>query len=298
MAGTAPDPHDDAWSPDAPQGGYAPRSGRAWVLTVVSVVVVVLALVTVLLVWQPWQGPLPDPVESVEVSSAPVEPASPTPGSTGSATPAPPPGADTVFDATTAATLLVTAADVENGVPGAAGGVRRGVEPGTRPWGLPEGTTVDPASCAVAVTVTQAPPSHHDATSWTSDDVVVEQDVVVLLDRAAAQAAFRALVTTVDGCPRYTQTAAGGETRTWTAEPAIEGQGVFPAIVHDAQLQVGERTLQQTSGHLLVGNAIVTWTATARTAEDRDRARDALGDPAELGALVERRALAAVRGLS
>lgn len=309
MSGTAPDPRDETRRSDAPSqvdgtGDLGARGGpvRGWLVALIVLVVVLgLALVAVLLVWAPWRTVEPVPVPVPELSStsvAPAPPPAPSPPPDATGTPVAVPGADAVFDATTAATLFTTPADVEGLVPGAASGVRRGVEPGSRAWGLPTGSVIEPASCTVAVTTVQNPPSYHDATSWVNDDVTIEQDVVLLLDGAAARAAFRALVTTVDGCPRYAQVGPDGDGPSWTAEPALEGQGVFPAIVHDVRKRVGGDTFEQTSGHVLVGNAIMTWTATARTADDREQARAVLGEPADLAGMVERRALAAVRGLS
>lgn len=308
MAGTAPESSDAPVPPaesTADDGDPAHRD--PWVVTpaarrarrgwwaAVLLAVVLVGVVT--LVWRPWLDPAAAPVPSTDaVASATVGPTpSPAPPAASSALPAP--GADAVFDATTAATLFATSADLQGAVPAAAGGVTRGVEPGAHPWGLPEGATVEPASCTAAITVVSAPPLHHDVSSWVADDLRFDQDVVLLLDAAAARAAFRALVTTVDECPRYTQSVPGVDGATWTADPALEGQGVFPAIVHDVTATVEGDTHEQTTGHLLVGNAILTWTATALDAEDRAQAREALGEPRDLGAMVERRALAAVRGL-
>ncbi|UZN04558.1 hypothetical protein [Cellulomonas sp. S1-8] len=301
MSGTAPQPPDDPRTPpDAPADDDGPaqprgRDLRGWWLLAVLVVVAV-----VLLVWRPWAAePAPTPTvtsQSPTPTPSPSPTTSPTPSP--SLTSVPAPGADAVFDATTAGTLFVTAADVERAVPGASSGVTRGVEPGTRPWGLPEGSVVEPASCTTAVTVVDQPPAHHDATSWFNDEVMIDQDVVVLLDAAAARAAFRALVTTLDECPQYAQVDPGVDGPRWTADPALEGQGVFPAIVHDVTVQIEGDSSEQTAGHVLVGNAIVTWTATALTATDREEAREAIGEPEELSAMIEERALAAVRAMS
>ncbi|MBO3087831.1 sensor domain-containing protein [Cellulomonas dongxiuzhuiae] len=299
MSGTAPEPLDASRTPVGPptpdddrQGMPPARPRSRWWL-----VVVVVAALAVVLVWRPWDGgepaPVPTPEPTPEVTPTPT----PEPSRTPTASAAPAPGADAIFDPATAGSLFATSADLERDVPGAAAGVARGLEPGTRPWGLPEGASIDPASCTTAVTVVSAPPSFHDATSWVNEDLTFEQDVVVLLDPAAARAAFRALVTTVDECPRYTLDVPGAGGTRWTAEPALEGQGVFPAIVHDLTAQVDDDTYQQTTGHVLVGNAILTWTATALDASDRQDARAVLGDPAQLSEMVERRALAAVRGL-
>lgn len=300
MSGTAPESSDAPRTPaDAPSGGDEPASptgrgiGRWWWLGAVAVVVVVV------LAWRPWAAETP----TVPVTPSPTSSAAPTPPPSPSdaptvITPAPVPGADAVFDETTAATLLATSADLESSVPAAVDGVTRRVEPGTVPWGLPEGSRVDPESCTTAVTVVGTPPTHHDATAWGNEEMTFVEDVVVLLDAAAARASFRALVTVVDECPRYTLVDAAGGRTTWTAEPALEGQGVFPAIVQEITVQTGDDdTRQQTTGHVLVGNAIVTWTATALRAEARDDAQAALGTPADLSEMVEQRALSAVRAL-
>jgi hypothetical protein len=302
VSGTAPEPSDAARTrPDTPPGDGdpadpAPRGARGWWWLVVAVVVALVAL----LVWRPWDVPGPTPVPTPDAVTTLETPAEPTPEPTPSPTssPAPRPGADAVFDPTTAATLFSTSADLEADVPAAAGGVSRGLEPGSRPWGLRDGAHVEPAACTAAVTVVSVPPAHHDATSWGNEEFTFEEDVVLLLDPAAARAAFRTLVTPIDKCPRYALVEPGTDGTRWTAEPALEGQGVFPAIVHDVTAEVDGDTFQQTTGHVLVGNAILTWTATALEAEDREAARVVLGEPAELSEMVERRALAAVRGIT
>ncbi len=295
VSGTAPEPGDaPGASPDVPgedEDPAYPRRRRAWpwLLVVLIVVLVVVA------VRRPWDTATPVP--ETEPPASTITAVTPSASPTAPTTAAPVPGADAVFDAATAATLLVTAADVEAAVPAAAAGVSRGLVPGTIAWGLPAGSTVDPPSCTTAVTIVEAPPVHHDATSWVNEEVSFVQDVVVLPDAAAARAAFRALVTVLDECPRYAQLDGGAVRTSWVAEPALEGQGVFPAIVHDVTAEAGGATLQQTTGHVLVGNAIVTWTAAAPTAQDREKAVELLGEPAELSAAVEQRALAAVRTL-
>lgn len=295
MSGSEP-PHDPAVAEDAEEPDPAPRTARTGRRLAVVVLVALLAL----LVWSPWRsaGPAPLPV-SPTTSDAPTSPPPvPPPSATASPPAVPPPGADAVFDPATAGLLFATAADVQRAVPGADSRIERVRSAGPEAWGLPAGTTVEPAACTVAVTTVPEPPVHHDTTSWVADDLTVEQDVVVLLDAAAARAAFRALVTTVDGCPRYGLVAPEGDGPTWTADPALEGQGLFPAIVHDVTARVEGDTFHQTSGYVLVGNAILSWSATALTAEDREAATAVLGTPAELSAMVEKRALAAVRAVS
>ncbi|MCC2334794.1 hypothetical protein [Cellulomonas wangsupingiae] len=299
MSGTAPQPSRAPGTPETDDAGddfpdLRRRGARGgWWLLVVVVVAVVVLLVT-----QPWAGdePVPVPTPSV-VPDAPTPETEPSADPSASSTAAPAPGAGAVFDAATAPSLFVTATDLENDVPAGAG-VTRSVEPGTSAWGLPAGTSVDPSSCTAAVTVLEAPPSVYDATSWANDELRFQQDVVLLPDAQTAREAFRALVTVVDECPRYALVDAAGDGTTWTAEPALEGQSVFPAIVQDVTAQTAGDTTQQTTGHVLVGNAILTWTATALTAGDREAARAVVGQPEDLTVMVEERALAAVRALT
>ncbi|WP_136520677.1 sensor domain-containing protein [Cellulomonas telluris] len=277
--------------------GRDEQRGRPWWPWVLGV----LALVVVLAVVRPWgDGTSPSPSPSV-TSTGPVP--TPTPTSVAPTTPAAsplaPPGADAVFDAATIGTLLLTRGDVEDAVPAAEAGVTQGLAPGVTPWGLPTGGAVDPAECTAAVTVVAAPPVAHDALAWGNEEVQVAQDVVVLPDPAAARAAFAALVTTADQCPTFTvHDAAGGEVR-WVTQPAIEGQGVLPAIVQEVRVQDGDSEPRaRYVGHTLVGNAIVTWSATARDPGARERASEVLGATDQLAGAVEERALAAVRSLS
>ena len=101
---------------------------------------------------------------------------------------------------------------------------------------------------------------------------------MLLPDPAAAREAFRELVTTVDACPKYSQVNAGVDGATWTAQPAIEGQGVYPSIVQEITLRRGHDAPAY-RGHMLVGNTIVTWTAESRATIDQDAALATLGDP-------------------
>ncbi|MFS0703348.1 sensor domain-containing protein, partial [Cellulomonas sp. 179-A 9B4 NHS] len=269
-----------------------PRSRRPWGPWVLAAVLAVAVLVLV----QPWVAgaPVPTPVATASGSSAPA-PREPTPTAASSAGPS---TADVVLDATTLPGLLLTRADVEAAVPAAEPGVSAGPPSGQTPWGLPPGGAVEPATCATAVTVVPGPPVAHDALAWANDEVRVEQDVVLLADPAAAREAFRALVTTVDGCTEYTVVdAAGGRTR-WVTQPAIEGQGLLPEIVQEVTVRTGEdEPRARYVGHALVGNAIVSWTATALDPAARENAADVLGTTGEVSMMIEERVLAAVRAL-
>jgi len=124
------------------------------------------------------------------------------------------------------------------------------------------------------------------------------QEVTLLADPAAARTAFAALVTTVDRCPEYAQvtgpdTTGTDTTATWTADPAIEGQGLYPSIVQPLRTTAAARDAVGYRGHLLVGNAIVTWTVQTTGASGTD----GLGPVDDLAAIVQDRALAAVRSL-
>ena len=250
-----------------------------------------IALVTAL-VAQPW-APVetePTPTATVTVTEPTAVPTTPSPS-------VPPPGSDAVFDATTAPGLFVTSAELLADVPAAEPEVQQQIASGQLPWGLPTGSTVDPPECTLAVTVVYTPPSWFDALMWGNDDLSFEQEVVLMPDPAAAREAFRALVTTVDACPEYSQVNPDIDGATWTAEPAIEGQGVYPSIVQEITHSAEGSEIPGYRGHMLVGNTIVTWTAEALADGDRDAALATLGDAASLSAMVQDRAQAAVRSL-
>ena len=226
MSGSAPQPVDPGPG-DGPQAGAPPRSRRGWWWLLFALLA--LALVTAL-VAQPWEPVETEPTPSATVT-VPLDddaPSTPSPSvSVG------PPGADAVFDPTTAAALFVTPEELVADVPAAEPGVQPLITSGQLTWGLPAGSTVDPAECLTAVTVVATPPSWYDTRLWGNSAMSFEQEIVLLPDPAAAREAFRELVTTVDACPKYSQVNEGIDGATWTAEPAIEGQGVYPSIVQE-----------------------------------------------------------------
>ncbi|MBO3084824.1 sensor domain-containing protein [Cellulomonas fengjieae] len=280
MSGSTPPP-DVAGEP---QRG---RTGWRWPL----VVVLALACLTVLVLmpWTPVETE-PDLTETGTTAEPTVEPSTP-------ASPVAQPGSDAVFDATTAPALFVTAADLVAGVPAAEPGVDAQITAGQLPWGLPAGSTIDPAECTIAATVVATPPPWYDALMWGNEALAFEQEVVLLPDPATAREAFRSLVTTVDACPEYSQVNLGVDGGTWVTEPAIEGQGVYPSIVQEVTQSAEGTEVPGYRGHLLVGNTVVTWTAEALEAGDREAALATLGDPTTLSALVQDRAQSAVRSL-
>jgi hypothetical protein len=265
------------------------RIGWWWLLVAVLAIGLVAALVA-----QPWA---PVETEPPVTHSTTI---TPTP-STAPSTPPPSivvPGADSVFDATTAPALFVTTADLLADVPAAAPEIRLTVASGQLPWGLPLGSTIVPPECLVAATVVAMPPPWYDALVWGNDTLSFQQEVLLLPDPTAARDAFRTLVTTVDACPEYSQVNPGMDGATWTAEPAIEGQGVYPSIVQEVNHSAEGAEIPGYRGHVLVGNAIVTWTAEALTTGTPQAALATLGDPADLSAMVQMQAQEAVRSLS
>lgn len=281
-------------APDDESGG-----SRWWVV----VTLVVLAVVAVaLLVAQPWVDHETEPIVVSTSTGAPSSPAAttpPAPSPTPSATPTTPPvpGADAVFDDSNVRSLLVRKADLEADVPAAADGIDVGIPTGELLWGLPEGSSVEPAECTIAVTVVATEPPGFVGRSYVNDRVDFVQQVVRLADPAAAQEAFRELVTTVDGCPQYSQVNPGIDGATWTAEPAIEGQGVYPAVVQEVLHSAEGVDAPSYRGHVLVGNTIVTWTATALGEGDREELLASLGTPESLSTMVQNRAHEAVQAL-
>ncbi|RHA38325.1 hypothetical protein [Cellulomonas rhizosphaerae] len=291
MAGTQPQPP----GPGASSEQVEERSRWWWWIVVVAV-----AAAVVLLVVQPWAEHQTEPPPGSTPSSASDVPSTPSSApSPTTSTPAPVPGADAVFDETTLPTLFVTDADLVAAVPAAASSpLQPGIGAGELPWGLPSGSTIEPASCTTAATVVADEPEAFDARSSSNEAVDWAQRVTVLDDGSDARAAFADLVTTVDACPEYSQVNPGIDGSSWVAQPAIEGQGAYPSIVQERTHQAEGSTLPEYRGHMLVGNTIVTWTATALAADaDPDAALATLGDPSTLNAMVQARAQQAVGGL-
>jgi hypothetical protein len=272
-------------SPDAGRGRS--HAGWWWLLVAFLAIALVTALVA-----QPWE-----PVETEPTPTVTVTVPEPTAAPTTQSPSVPPPGSEVLFDATTAPTLFVTSAELLADVPAAEPDVQQLITSGQLPWGLPVGSTVDPLECTVAVTVVATPPAWFDALMWGNDAMSFEQEVAVLPDPPSAREAFRTLVTTVDACPEYSQVNPGIDGATWTVEPAIEGQGVYPSIVQEITHSAEGSEIPGYRGHMLVGNTIVTWTAEALGAGDRDAALATLGDAASLSAMVQDRAQSAVRSL-
>ncbi|WP_028048881.1 hypothetical protein [Cellulomonas sp. URHD0024] len=287
MSGSTSLPAD----PEGADPSRVPPPARGWWWLVGALAAFALLI---LLVAEPW---------SVQTEPTPTEPALSSPSATlpqPSATPSvsvAPPGSTEIFDATTSLGLFVTAADLVEDVPAAKPGVDELVTSGQVPWGLPAGTVVEPASCVLAVTVVGSPPSFFDVRGWGNPGMDFRQSVTVLPDPAAAQEAFRELVTTIDACPTYREIADGVDGAHWAAQPAIEGQGVYPSVVLRIDRTVDGTTVPGYQGRMLVGNTIVSWTAQALSAETPQAALATLGDPASLSAMVQGRAQLAVRAL-
>ncbi|NKY40217.1 sensor domain-containing protein [Cellulomonas septica] len=290
MAGTQPQADGtapDSGPPDGSTWGPPPeRRSRGWWWLLVGAVVVAV----VLLVVRPWASAAPAPTPSADSTTTGT---SPTPSPTVSVVP---PADEAVFDATTLGSLFVTDADLEADVPAARDGIER-TDTGEMVWGLPEGSSVDPASCTTAVTVVAEPPPAYGGRIWANDAMTFVQQVTVLPDPATARQAFAQLVTTVDACPTYSQVNPGVDGATWTADAAIEGQGVYPSIVQPVVHTAEGDDVPAYRGHLLVGNTIVTWTASALADADAQAALDTLGEPESLDTMVQQRAQKAVLGL-
>ncbi|MBT0995393.1 sensor domain-containing protein [Cellulomonas sp. DKR-3] len=295
MTSTEPRGPDASPPPTTRSGTPAARRSWWWAVVVAAVVVAVLLLVV-----QPWGSHETEPV-IVPTTASPTPTAPPTgPAPRPSPTPTVPPvpGEEAEFDDDALHLLFVRQRELQSVVPAAEDGVTAGIRPGELTWGLPQGSSVDPAQCNVAVTVVDATPPGFDARSWGNDAMEFTQTLTRLDDAAQAQEAFRDLVTAVDGCPTYAQVNPGTDGARWAAQPAIEGQGTYPSIVQEVvHVAEGARTPTY-RGHLLVGNVIVSWTAAAVAEGDDDAARLAtLGPPEALSMMVQDRARLAVQSL-
>ncbi len=146
-----------------------------------------------------------------------------------------------------------------------------------------------PASCQVARTVVAQPPTGYEARDWAGDAVTFRQEVTLMDAATAAHGAFATLVGTVDACAQYTEVDPVTGAGRWTTQPAVQGQGLYPSLVQQVTFDGPVTTTNGYRGHLLVGNAIVTWTVWTTDAADT------LGPPDGLAGIVQDRALAAVR---
>jgi len=277
-----------------PQGG---GRGRWWWLLLVVLLVGAVALA----VAQPWADHETEPdlpattsPSSLAPSPTPTRVAPPSPTATTTPSTPPVPGADAVFDDTSMRTLFVRRAVLEETIPGASAGLETTIPFGDLRWGLPQGSTIDPPQCTTAVTVVAHEPAGYTARALSNDQVDFLQQTVRLADAAAARDAFRELVTTIDGCPQYAQVNPGIDGGSWEAQPAIEGQGVYPAVVQEIVRTAEGQSAATVRGHLLVGNVIVTWTATAFGDADLDSLRAELGSAESLSMMVQDQAQDAV----
>jgi len=264
------------------------------------VVVAVVVLAGAVASTQPWATETPPAAKDAPTSIAPTAGSATSPSVT---TPSPVPAATTrprppVFDATTLALLFASPQEVVGAIPAAAAGLAPAITSGQLAWGLPAGATIEPATCAVASTVVSEPPAAFDARSWLGTLVDFSQQVTVLPDVPSAEAAFRLLVTTVDECGAYSRLDTGVVTSTTTASPATEAQGVYPSLVQRTELAAGGVVEPQLHGHILVGNAIVTWTASARPQNGAQADVSVLGSGAKIDAALQAVAARAASTLS
>jgi len=260
-----------------------PRRDRAWpwLLTLV------LALAAgVLLAWRPW-APAPAPG-----AAAPDATASASPTSTGQASPTAtsgPTSGAAAFDADSAPALFLTDAELAEAVPMAAG--QSLADAAEAQWGLPERSAVDPAACTPAVTTTEREPDVFLRRFASDDAVTVIQSVLVLPDAAAAQAAFDALVGTLEDCDAYQQTNPGTDGSAWTADPPTTDRGDVPTVLRTLTLSAEGATSPEVEVTALAGNALVTTTASGVDPEAEP------ADPATLAGVARSSAERALAGL-
>lgn len=289
------------WSTTPPRAEETPsRPPRPWWWAFLAVGVLAIALI----VWQPWGGASPaaaptgsprptstEPSVAPSLVPPPLSTLKPDPSLTSTSntvTRPPAPGQDTVFDATSAGALFVTTEQIAGALPSSVGAIAPSAvaPPG---WGLPPGGSIVPASCQVARTVVATAPPGYEARDWVGGTAFsLRQEVTLLATPTDARRAFASLVGTVDACATYTEVTPGVGVGRWVTLPAVEGDGLYPSIVQQVRFDQ-TATRNGYRGHLLVGNAIVTWTAWTTDGIDT------IGPPDSLAAIMQDRALAAVQ---
>jgi hypothetical protein len=269
------DPRSRASGGDADPSRTRPRH-RTWPWWVAGFVALLAAAVVSTEPWTAGRAP------SATLSSGPRVSATPTPRPVATTRPRPP-----VFDATTLASLFVSQDALVGAVPAAAPGLLQVATTDPPTWGLPAGSTIEPPNCTIASTVVADPPAAFAQRSWTGTAVAFVERITLLPDVPSAESAFGALVTTVDACATYSRVDPGGGGPTTLASPATEAQGVYPSLVQRAEVTSAGTVEPQLRGHVLVGNAIVTWTASASASSGAQADAGALGSGARIDAMIQ-----------
>lgn len=237
----------------------------------------------IVLAWRPWWTPSARPEPSP--STVTTESAAPSP----SDTPSPGPTSAALFDATTVPTLFFTDAELAQGVPEADGLSLAVADEAV--WGLPEGSSVEPAECTTAVTIVEDEPEVFQRRFAANDTVTVIQTAVLLPDTAGATAAFDALVTTLGQCTAFQQVTPGVDGGSWVAEPPATEDGGVSTVVRRLTLTAEGATSPEVEVTTLAGNALVTTTASGV-----DPTSDP-ADPDDLAAVARTSAERALGGL-
>lgn len=261
-----------------------PRRARRWPAWVAGALLVLAGAST--LAARPWASAEPLPFPSPPLTAS-TEPATALPSVL-------PTVVAPQFDATTATGLFLTRPELEDTLPSEDALSASPVLPWA--WGIPEGSRVEPARCTVARTVVTTPPVAYHVRGWNGGAVQVRQEVLVVADQAAAADAFRTLVVTLDSCPEYAQLGPGTGA-SWVGEPAAESRGRFPSLWQELRRTAEGTTTPGYRGHLLVGNAIVTWSVEVVGDVDPGDVESRAGEGAALDELVQRRAAQAVAEL-
>lgn len=270
-----------------PIGRARPRR-RSWPWWVAAVVALVAAAIVTTEPWTAGRPPAANPSTGPHASVS----STPSPTAVAGTRPRPP-----VFDATTLATLFVSADDLIGALPAAAPRLVPVATTGPAVWGLPEGSTIEPATCSIVRTVVDRPPAAFDQRSWAGTSVAFVQRVTVLPDVPSAETAFGGLVTAVDACATYTEVNPGLGSSTTIASPATEAQGAYPSLVQRAEVKTGGSVEPELRGHMLIGNAIVSWTASALASAGSPADAGVLGSGVQIDAMIQDVAARAVSAL-
>lgn len=161
-----------------------------------------------------------------------------------------------LFDAADLETLMLGSGELASALPDL--GVFKLVDSGQLEWGLSDDSVVQPSEeCRRAITVVLEEPAAFEGGRWSSGEVFVSQEVILLADAAAAQNAFTELAATLDKCDEWSAQLPDSESDWYKVGDRQTGTGAFPSVRVAGQATISGGSAPWLEVEVLVGNALV-----------------------------------------